>query len=264
MTAKSEQKNGFIIIISEDVTIKEAFFISLPKTWYVIMDSKPEGKQSVREVAETKLNLLDNKKIRILPPKWEIGNPYYYTGSPDNVRVAIFGMDPYVQPGYAMGLAFSMRRGIKISQSLNNIFSVLNKFSGYEFPKNNTNGSLVKWALQGVMLMNVGLTIEEGAKSGAHITMWCSYTELFIKALTLYKKGLILVFWGKDAQEYQKYVKQPQEHHILVGVHPAAHGGEFLSQFEEDPKDEKKKSHFIRINEILEKRGESPIDWSNY
>lgn len=267
MSNKVENKQGYKLVLEEDISIKECFFLCMLPSWDVILDSKPDGKQTPRQIAEAKLELLDKRKIHTFPSKWEIANPYYYIRSPDNVKVLILGMDPYGTPGYAMGLAFSMRKGIKISKSLENIFNVLNRFSGYEFPKNNNNGSLIKWSLQGVMLINVALTIGEGGKSGEHLTMWSAYTELFIKALTLYKKGIIIVLWGKDAQEYKNSIKQPQEHHILMGAHPAARGNEFIDQFEENPPEKeklKKQSHFETINEILTKRGDSPIDWSNY
>lgn len=252
MPPKVEKKNGALIILDEDVSYKDAFLMSILPGWIVIFDMRPDGKESAKEIAIMKLTIIDERKIPTFPSKWELFNAFHYTKSADDVNVVILGMDPYDTPGYAMGLAFSMRRGIRISQSLRNIFSVLNDNNDCEFPKENNNGSLVSWATQGVLLINIALTIEAGAKSGAHIPLWTRFTELIIMSLSTYRTGLVFVFWGRDAREFEKYVKKPQTHKILKGAHPAARSGEFAAEC---------KTHFTEINEHLVKQGKPAITW---
>ena len=76
----------------------------------------------------------------------------------DKVKVVILGQDPYHNPNQAQGLAFSVPEGMKMPPSLVNIFKELNSDLNIDIP---SSGSLVKWAQEGVLLMNAILTVEE-------------------------------------------------------------------------------------------------------
>ena len=60
----------------------------------------------------------DSKKI--FPPKQQVFSAF--TTDLNQVKVVIIGQDPYHGPGQAHGLAFSVRDGIQIPPSLQNIF----------------------------------------------------------------------------------------------------------------------------------------------
>lgn len=74
----------------------------------------------------------------------------------DHVRVVILGQDPYFKPGQAMGLSFSVPRGIAIPSSLQNIYKELATDLGLVKPK---HGNLEPWCAQGVLLLNSCLTV---------------------------------------------------------------------------------------------------------
>ena len=80
----------------------------------------------------------------------------------NQVRVVILGQDPYHGAGQAQGLAFSVAPGVKVPPSLRNIFKEIGRESGNLTISNLKEGSLVRWAEQGVLLLNTSLTVEDG------------------------------------------------------------------------------------------------------
>lgn len=72
------------------------------------------------------------------------------------VKVVILGQDPYHEPGQAHGLSFSVKPGVEIPPSLVNIYKELHEDLGCYIPD---NGYLVKWANQGVLMLNTLLTV---------------------------------------------------------------------------------------------------------
>ena len=83
----------------------------------------------------------------IYPDKRDIFNALKYTAYKD-VRVVIFGQDPYHGEGQAHGLAFSVLPDVDIPPSLLNIYKELKNELGLYIPD---NGCLTKWAQQGVL-----------------------------------------------------------------------------------------------------------------
>ena len=94
----------------------------------------------------------------IYPPGPLIFNAFNTTPF-DKVKVVILGQDPYIKPGEAMGLSFSVPRGVAIPPSLRNIYKELQDDLGCPIPK---HGDLTHWADQGVFLLNAALTVEKG------------------------------------------------------------------------------------------------------
>ena len=66
----------------------------------------------------------------------------------DKVKVVIIGQDPYHEPGQAHGLCFSVRDGIALPPSLQNIYKEIQADLGRS---STTRGDLTKWAEQGVL-----------------------------------------------------------------------------------------------------------------
>lgn len=83
----------------------------------------------------------------VFPPAWETFAAFHHTPFA-NTRVVILGQDPYPTPGVAHGLAFSVKRGVKLPPSLANMFHELVSDVGAPFP---THGYLLPWARQGVL-----------------------------------------------------------------------------------------------------------------
>ena len=96
----------------------------------------------------------------IYPDKYDIFNALHYTDY-KNVKVVILGQDPYHGPNQAHGLSFSVQPGVKTPPSLVNIYKELKNEMDYHIPN---NGYLVKWAEQGVLLLNTVLTVRRGKR----------------------------------------------------------------------------------------------------
>jgi uracil-DNA glycosylase len=97
---------------------------------------------------------------------------------PDQVRVVVLGQDPYHGPGQAEGLAFSVAPGVKLPPSLRNIFHELQRDLALPPP---ANGSLVRWAQQGVLLLNTCLTVEDGQPASHARQGWEALTDRVIE-----------------------------------------------------------------------------------
>src|SRR5262245_25560557 len=82
----------------------------------------------------------------IYPPGPLIFNAFNNTPF-DKVKAVILGQDPYHNPGEAMGLCFSVPKGVRVPPSLVNIYKEINTELGLPVPK---HGDLTHWAEQGV------------------------------------------------------------------------------------------------------------------
>ena len=97
----------------------------------------------------------------------------------NNVKVVILGQDPYYKKEQAMGLSFSVPKGIKLPLSLRNIYKEIEDDLRNSMPK---SGDLTRWAEQGVLLLNTTLTVRE-AKPNSHKDLgWQEFTDAVIKA----------------------------------------------------------------------------------
>ena len=184
----------------------------------------------------------------LYPPGPEIFNAFAHTPF-DKVRVVILGQDPYHGPGQAHGLCFSVRPGVPVPPSLNNIFAEIERDLGIPRPD---HGCLTPWADQGVLLLNSVMTVEQG-RAGAHQNKgWEGFTDAAIEALNREREGLVFLLWGAYAQRKGRLV-DPARHLVLSSVHPSplsAHRG-FIGN-----------GHFSAANRYLQNRGQKPIDWS--
>ena len=165
----------------------------------------------------------------------------------DRVKVVIIGQDPYHEPGQAHGLCFSVQDGTPFPPSLQNIFKEITDDLGRPRP---TSGDLTRWADQGVLLLNASLTVERG-KAGSHSRIgWQLFTNAVIEQLSRERSDLIFMLWGNFAKEKIRLI-DADKHYILTSVHPSPLAGNgFIGC-----------SHFLSANQILEARGEAPINW---
>jgi uracil-DNA glycosylase len=163
---------------------------------------------------------------------------------PAQVKVVIVGQDPYPNPKYAMGMAFSVRENTNpLPASLKNIFTELEDDLGYK----RTNGDLSDWKDQGVLLLNRSLTVD-AHESNSHIGLnWSQITEPIIESVA--RGGAIGILWGNQAALAGKYF--PKEN-VLTSAHPSplsAYRGFFGSK------------PFSKSNIKLLEKGLSPIKW---
>ena len=161
-------------------------------------------------------------------------------------KVLILGQDPYPNPKYASGLAFSISASeVNFPPSLKNIFRELKTDMGVDAP---TSGDLSPWSDQGVVLLNRTLTCRSG-ESNSHLESgWRAFTEICVAKIA--ELGAIAILWGNNAQECSSYFHPDR---LITSPHPSplsAHRGFFGSK------------PFSRANEALIAAGCAPIDWS--
>lgn len=166
----------------------------------------------------------------------------------DKVKAVIIGQDPYHEPGQAHGLCFSVNDGVPFPPSLQNIFKEINSDLGTPVP---TSGSLVRWAEQGVLLLNATLTVR-AHRAGSHQRRgWEEFTDAAIRALSAGREHLVFILWGSYAQGKAQLI-DASRHLILKSVHPSplsAHRGFFGNK------------HFSSCNNYLRANGIEPIEW---
>lgn len=183
----------------------------------------------------------------IYPKAKDIYNALRYTPY-DAVKIVILGQDPYHEEGQAHGLAFSVNPHIPIPPSLANIYKELHDDLGIAIPN---NGYLVKWAKQGVLLLNTVLTVEKGKANSHKNKGWEQLTDAIISKLNDKNEPLVYILWGANARSKKALITNPK-HLIIESVHPSplsAYHGFFGSR------------PFSKANEFLVKNGLMPIDW---
>jgi len=183
----------------------------------------------------------------IYPAKDDIFNALRYTDYED-VKVVLLGQDPYHGAGQAHGLSFSVKPGIKAPPSLLNMYKELKDDLGLFIPN---NGYLVKWAKQGVLLLNTVLTVREGSPNSHKGKGWEYFTNRIIEILNYREDPIVFLLWGNNAKEKTRIITN-KNHHILTTVHPSplsASAGFFGCK------------HFSKTNEILKDLNKEPIDW---
>ncbi|MGI6055888.1 MAG: uracil-DNA glycosylase [Bilifractor sp.] len=197
-----------------------------------------------------KLFLTVNQEYRtrtIYPPAEDIFNAFHFTPL-DQVKVVILGQDPYHEPGQAHGLSFSVKPGIEIPPSLVNIYQELHDDLGCYIPD---NGYLVKWAKQGVMMLNTVLTVRAHQANSHRNIGWEEFTDAAIRVLADQDRPMVFILWGRPAQRKAEMIYNPK-HLVLKSPHPSplsAYRGFFGSR------------PFSKTNRYLEENGIEPIDW---
>lgn len=184
----------------------------------------------------------------IYPPQQDMFNAFRFTELGE-VKVVMLGQDPYHGPGQAHGLCFSVRPGVRVPPSLQNMYKELSSdIPGFRIPN---HGYLESWARQGVLMLNTVLTVEAG-KAHSHARLgWETFTDHVIRAVNEHCQGVVFLLWGSHAQKKGAMI-DPARHHVLAAPHPSplsAHRGFFGCR------------HFSRTNELLAQQGKAPIDW---
>lgn len=183
----------------------------------------------------------------IYPPSNEIFSALEHTSIKD-VKVVLLGQDPYHEEGQAHGMSFSVKPGVKVPPSLQNMYKELRDELGCFIPN---NGFLEKWADQGVLLLNTSLTVRKGAANSHKGKGWEEFTDSIIKAVNTQDRPIVYFLWGSNARSKKALITNPK-HLVLESVHPSplsAYNGFFGC------------GHFKKANEFLEQNGLEPIDW---
>ena len=183
----------------------------------------------------------------VFPPADDVFNAYALTPLKD-VKVVIIGQDPYHNNGQAHGLCFSVRPEVDIPPSLVNIYKELHDDLGCYIPNNRC---LVKWAKQGVLLLNTVLTVRAHQANSHRGIGWEEFTDATIRILNEQDRPIVFILWGAPAQRKKAMLNNPA-HLILEAPHPSplsAYRGFFGSR------------PFSKTNDFLIKNHLEPIDW---
>ncbi len=220
--------------------------VQLEKSWLSVLEGEFE-KDYMKNLKSFLQSQKQNKQV-VYPQSSEIFNAFHLTPFHD-VKVVILGQDPYHGAGQAHGLSFSVKEGVKLPPSLQNIYKELNTdIDGFKTPN---HGNLTHWAEQGVLLLNATLTVSAGTPGSHQKQGWEAFTDAAIKAVSEKKTGVVFILWGRFAQEKIRLIDQ-SKHFIIKSAHPSpfsAYNGFFGSK------------PFSQTNELLKKQGLKEIDW---
>jgi uracil-DNA glycosylase len=191
--------------------------------------------------------LEEKQRFRIFPPGQLIFNAFNHTPF-HQVKVILLGQDPYHGYGQAHGLCFSVPDGVPQPPSLQNIFREIRDDLGIDPPP---HGNLIRWADQGVLLLNATLTVRENQAGSHQGKGWEQFTDAAITALSGKREGLIFLLWGNYAIAKRELIDLSR-HFILTAPHPSplsAARGFFGCR------------HFSQANTFLRQMGKEEIHW---
>ena len=215
----------------------------IPASWRKHLDGereKPYFKQLESFVAD------EQERHTIYPPSDKIFTALSLT-SYDDTRVLLLGQDPYIQKGQAHGLAFSVEdKRARIPPSLRNIYKELKDDVSVESPN---HANLTDWAKQGILMLNVVLTVREGESNSHKNKGWEIFTDEIIRLVNQKNETVVFVLWGKPAQKKIPLIDM-EKHVIVQGAHPSPLARGFLGS-----------RPFSQINQALKKANRGEIDW---
>lgn len=185
-----------------------------------------------------------DKALQLLPPK--------------KIKVVILGQDPYPNKRNAVGLSFSVPKGVPVPPSLKNIYKELEDEYPDEF-KDPGHGDLTEWVERGVQLLNVALTFDPINPEGKKKPMtgvWGGFTGPLIEwesQVGAENGGIVFILLGEKSQKaFDKSGAQTTGNAVVRAAHPSglsASRGFFGSNV------------FRLANEALRKMGKEPVDW---
>ena len=184
---------------------------------------------------------------KIYPNMYDIFNALKYTPY-NEVKAVIIGQDPYHQPGQAHGLCFSVKKGVPLPPSLQNIYKEIQSDLGIP-PA--SHGELISWAKSGVLMMNAVLTVRDSTPNSHKNKGWEIFTDRVIELLNQREKPMVFILWGANARSKAKLITNPN-HLVLQSAHPSplsAYNGFFGNR------------HFSKTNQFLAEHGIEPVDW---
>jgi len=241
---ESTVKENAAVVVVQGGELESLF---TEKTWLDVFAENEFQKSYFKQLSAFLSNEFKTQKV--FPPKEHIFR-CFNTLPIDKVKVVIIGQDPYHNYNQAMGLCFSVNKGIQTPGSLLNMYKELKSDLNCRIP---THGDLSKWQSQGILMLNTSLTVRAHSANSHSKKGWEQFTDKAIEELAKARKNIVFLLWGKNAQDKEKLIKRSgREHLVLKSAHPSglsAHRGFFGNK------------HFSQTNAYLKKNMIEPIDW---
>lgn len=230
----------------QDIESLNIYQLSLtypPENW---KDIFIEGLPHIQQISKA-IDAEEEEWGKCLPPRKYIFRIFELI-APEDVRVLIIGQDPYHNPGVATGIAFSTWTGEKKQQIVQNIHNEVAKcYPEFKIPR---HGSLLGWVTQGVMLLNISLTVRKG-KASSMIQVWMGFISLLVTRLVaMHGKKLVVMLWGDKVKMLIKDSVTAAS--VLETSYP--------DHFNAD-RGFNGCGHFSKANELLKKYGREEINW---
>lgn len=190
----------------------------------------------------------ERTRHEVFPPHDEVFAALHLTPLSE-VKVLILGQDPYHGPGQAHGLCFSVRHGVRVPPSLQNIHKELHDDLAVPIPD---HGNLEAWAQQGVLLLNTTLTVRAHDAASHQRHGWEQFTDEVIATVNAKTDAVVFILWGASAGKKAALIDHTR-HTVIRSPHPSplsAHRGFFGTK------------PFSRANAALVAAGREPVDWS--
>ena len=155
----------------------------------------------------------------------------------------------------ADGLAFSCSVTGKQQPSLQKFIEGVEEdvYNGMNLNYDQSLSDLTYLAKEGVLLLNSALTTEMN-KPGKHQELWAPFTKYVLERCLAYT-GVPIVFIGKDAQQYLKYVSPLTHGHIFKIEHPS-----FAARSQQKWQTD---GVFSKVNRIVKENTNHTIRWLN-
>ena len=219
----------------------------LPEDWWKALSAeftKPYFSALCERLEE------EYKSHTIYPPREDLFSAFRETPV-NEVKVVILGQDPYHEPGQAMGMSFSVRPGVKVPPSLQNIYKEIGDEYGVDPGPMMASGDLTRWAEQGVLLLNTVLTVRAGQAGSMRGIGWETFTDAVINFVDRLDQPVVFLLWGRDARAKAPMLRH-KNHLTLECPHPSpfsARYGFFGC------------GHFKKANEYLTAHDAAPVEW---
>jgi uracil-DNA glycosylase len=216
----------------------------IPKGWGAFFKDNRDILQKISDSLHKDIS----EGISVYPPLELVFNAFELTPL-DKIKAIIIGQDCYHGASQAMGISFSVNKGIKVPPSLVNIYKELNS-NGFKAPLAKADGDLTKWCKEGVLMINASLTVREGCPN-SHEKIWRPFTEKLMDFLGKQLDKVVVIMWGNEAKKFSGYFDKKVK--LLMAGHPSPLNskGDFLGN-----------NHFTATNDYLKKVGKEPIDWN--
>ena len=186
---------------------------------------------------ENFIRRMEIQKVKFVPKRENIFRAF--SDSISSRKVCLLGKDPYFQPNVATGLSFEVKKNSwmdpEVNTSLKNMLKLIyktymgtikdineirNEIESNKFIILQPDKIFGNWKEQGVLLINSALTTIEN-EAGRHHKFWNTFTEDLIEFLSTKNSEIIFLLWGKDAQIFEKNIKNDK---IIKHNHPAICG----------------------------------------